>query len=137
MKLKAEADNTETRGLISLVCSQDDSALCIYLFPSLSATENQERPSEDGSEPDSKDENSKENSDEDPDSFQVVDSWEDQDTDSNEPKEEENSAVLRSDKVDDDEEEGVPAKKPKLEQAVEDDSDDDFAVQLLEGKRVS
>lgn len=96
------------------------------------ATENQERPSEDGSEPDSKEENSKENSDEDPDSFQVVDSWEDQDTDSNEPKEEENSAVLRSDKVDDDEEEEVPAKKPKLEQAVEDDSDDDFAVQLLE-----
>nr|XP_058951458.1 formin-binding protein 4-like isoform X1 [Pocillopora verrucosa] len=103
------------------------------------AKENQETPSEDGSEPDSKEENSKENSDEDPVSFQVVDSWDDQDNDSNEPKEEENSAVLKSDKmvddndddVDDDEEE-VPAKKLKLEQAAEDDSDDDFAVQLLE-----
>lgn len=103
------------------------------------AKENQETPSEDGSEPDSKEENSKENSDEDPVSFQVVDSWDDQDNDSNELKEEENSAVLKSDKmvddndddVDDDEEE-VPAKKLKLEQAAEDDSDDDFAVQLLE-----
>lgn len=61
----------------------------------------------------------------------MVDSWEDQDNDS-ETSREKKTAVQRSNKSNDNDEE-VPAKRPKLVD-VDDDSDDDFAAQLLEGQ---
>ncbi|XP_078345829.1 uncharacterized protein LOC144631294 isoform X2 [Oculina patagonica] len=88
----------------------------------------EEKLSEDASENDSKEANSKDNSDDDLDSFQVVDTWEDRDNDT-EPPGEKKAAVQKSNKSIDDEE--VPAKRQKLVD-VDEDSDDDFAVQLLE-----
>lgn len=100
------------------------------LHPFFLEIENDEKLSEDASENDSKEVNSKDNSDDDLDSFQVVDSWEDRDNDS-EPPGEKKAAVQKSTKSIDDEE--VPAKRQKLVD-VDEDSDDDFAVQLLEGQ---
>lgn len=93
--------------------------------------ENEEKLSEDVSENDIREANSKDNSDDDLDSFQVVDSWEDRDSDT-ERSREKKAALQRSSKSIDNEEE-VPAKRPKLVE-VDDDSDDDFAAQLLEGQ---
>lgn len=93
--------------------------------------ENEEKLSEDASENDIREANSKDNSDDDLDSFQVVDSWEDRDSDT-ERSREKKAALQRSSKSIDNEEE-VPAKRPKLVE-VDDDSDDDFAAQLLEGQ---
>ena len=59
-----------------------------------------------------------------------MDSWKDQNVD-DEPSDKAEVVVRKLDKSADDEE--VPAKKQKLEE-VEEDSDDDFAAQLLEGQ---
>ncbi|KAJ7382994.1 Domain with 2 conserved Trp (W) residues [Desmophyllum pertusum] len=92
--------------------------------------ENEEKPSEGASaENDSKETKSKDNSVDDLDNFQAVDSWEDRDNNTEAPGVKK-AAVPRSDKPVDDEE--IPAKRPKLVDVESDDSDDDFAVQLLE-----
>ena len=93
--------------------------------------ENEEKLSEDASEKDIREADSKGNSDDDLDSFQVVDSWEDKDSDT-ERSREKRAVVQKSSKSVDNEEE-VPAKRPKLVE-VDEDSDDDFAAQLLEGQ---
>lgn len=94
--------------------------------------ENEENIVENASEKDISEPNSKDNSDDDVESsFQVVDSWEDRDSDT-EISGEKRAAVQNTSKSVDNEEE-VPAKRPKLVD-VDEDSDDDFAAQLLEGQ---
>jgi len=61
----------------------------------------------------------------------VVDSWEDRDSDTERSGEKRAAVQEASKSVDNDEE--VPAKRPKLVE-VDEDSDDDFAAQLLEGQ---
>ena len=95
--------------------------------------ENEEKLSDDASENDIKEASSKENSDDDIESsFQVVDSWEDKDSDTERSGEKRAVEQLSTTKSVDNEEE-VPAKRPKLVE-VDEDSDDDFAAQLLEGQ---
>ena len=99
--------------------------------------ENEEKLSDDVSENDIREASSKENSDDDIESsFQVVDSWEDKDSDTERSGEKRAVEQLSTTKSVDNEEE-VPAKRPKLVEVDEDsddDSDDDFAAQLLEGQ---
>jgi len=93
--------------------------------------ENEENILENASEKDISEPTSKDNSDDDVESsFQVVDSWEDRDSDTEMPGEK-RAAVQKATSVDN--EEDVPAKRPKLVD-VDEDSDDDFAAQLLEGQ---
>ena len=95
--------------------------------------EDDDKLSEDASENDVREADSKDNSDDDVESsFQVVDSWEDQDSDT-EQSGEKRAAVQKSTSNSVDNEEEVPAKRPKLVD-VDEDSDDDFAAQLLEGQ---
>jgi len=91
--------------------------------------ENEEKILENASEKDISEPTSKDNSDDDVESsFQVVDSWEDRDSDTEMPGEK-RATVQKATSVDNEEE--VPAKRPKLVD-VDEDSDDDFAAQLLE-----
>ncbi|CAH3018464.1 unnamed protein product, partial [Porites evermanni] len=85
----------------------------------------EELPQDDNKEADS----NSNNSDNDLDGFEIVDSWKDQNVD-DESSDKAEIVVRKLDKSADEEE--VPAKKQKLEE-VEEDSDDDFAAQLLEG----
>ena len=95
--------------------------------------ENEEKLSDNASENDVREASSKDNSDDDIESsFQVVDSWEEKDSDT-ERSGEKRAAVQLSTTKSVDNEEDVPAKRPKLVEADE-DSDDDFAAQLLEGQ---
>lgn len=64
----------------------------------------------------------------------MVDSWEDQDK-STEVLDKKKVSARKSEKRDSEEE--VPAKKPKLVEVDSEDSDDDFAAQLLEGQSKS
>ena len=96
--------------------------------------ENEEKVSEDASENDAREANSKDNSDDDVESsFQVVDSWEEDRDSDTEMSGEKRAAVQKSTVKSVDSEEEVPAKRPKLVD-VDEDSDDDFAAQLLEGQ---
>ena len=61
----------------------------------------------------------------------MVDSWEDQDKNT-EVLDKRKVSARKSEKPDSEEE--VPAKKPKLVEVDSEDSDDDFAAQLLEGQ---
>ena len=90
-----------------------------------------EQAADNASENDSKEANSKDNSDEELDGFQVVDSWEDRDEDVQQSRKKK-AVAQETDKPVDDEE--VPAKKKKLVDVESEDSDDDFAAQLLEGQ---
>lgn len=94
--------------------------------------ENEENILENASEKDISEPTSKDNSDDDVESsFQVVDSWEDRDSDTEMSGEKRAAVQNTSNSVDKEEE--VPAKRPKLVD-VDEDSDDDFAAQLLEGQ---
>lgn len=88
-----------------------------------------EEQAEDASDDESREANSKSNSDNELDGFQVVDSWEDKEKDV-ELSEKKKVPAWKSETTVDDEE--VPAKKRKLVEVESDDSDDDFAAQLLE-----
>ena len=62
----------------------------------------------------------------------MVDSWEDQDKNTETVLDKKKVSARKSEKPDNDEE--VPTKKPKLVDVDSEDSDDDFAAQLLEGQ---
>lgn len=95
--------------------------------------ENEEKLSDDASENDIRETSSKDNSDDDIESsFQVIDSWEDKDSDTERLGEKRAVEQLSTTESVDNEEE-IPAKRPKLVE-VDEDSDDDFAAQLLEGQ---
>ena len=64
----------------------------------------------------------------------MVDSWEDQEK-STEVQDKKKVSARKSEKPDNDEE--VPTKKPRLVEVDSEDSDDDFAAQLLEGQSKS
>lgn len=89
-----------------------------------------EEKQDNASESDGKEANSKSSSDNELDGFELVDSWEDQGQEEAEVPADKKASTRKSEVGVSDEE--VPAKKPKLVEAESDDSDDDFAAQLLE-----
>ena len=100
-------------------------------FSHVYCTENEDKLSEEVSEHSSREANSKDVSDDDLDAFQVVDSWEDQENETEGSAEQKEASPSNNDETTDNN--SALASRQDTEQS-DGDSDDEFAVQLLEGQ---